>query len=319
MKAIAIRRFRKQDSIEWNGFVKSAKNATFLFDRSYMDYHSVRFHDHSAMVFEGKVLRAVLPAHEVDNKIVSHGGLTYGGLLLTLETQLDEALRWFYHVLQYYHSLRFDSMVYKCIPQHYCTYPSYEDQYALFLLNAKLVRREMTSVFARHKSLPVQKREKTNRAQTLCRILKTDDPALFWNAVLIPNLQNRFNASPVHSESEIKLLMDRFRRNIHLFEVHTEAIVGGALLFETDSTVHLQYTSTTSAGKGIGALDFLFHYLLTEAFAHKEFFSFGTSSGPNNEINKGLMDWKESFGARAHTLDTYEIQMANFEKLQAYA
>jgi len=319
MKTITIRRYSANDSSEWNAFVKTAKNATFLFDRNYMDYHSDRFADHSVMVFEGKLLRAILPAHEDESKIVSHGGLTYGGLLLPLTVQLDQVLRFFYFIINYYHSLGFNSMVYKCIPQHYCIYPSYEDQYAMFRLDAKLIRREMTCVYARFKSLPLQKREKAARAQEACRILKTSEPALFWRNVLIPNLQNRFNTSPVHSESEIKRLMDRFPDNIHLYEIHGQEIVGGALLFETATTIHLQYTSATPRGKEVGALDFLIHHLITGDFAHKEFFSFGTSSKTPNELNQGLMDWKESFGGRVHTQDSYEILTAAYEKLQAYA
>lgn len=319
-KAISIRRFSTEKATQWNDFVRKAKNATFLFDRNYMDYHSDRFSDHSIMVYENDQLRALLPAHEVEHKIISHGGLTYGGLLLPLNAQLNEALRFFYWVIKYFHSLGFESMSYKCIPQHYCMYPSYEDQSAMFQLKANLVRREMTCIYARLKSLPLQKREKTNRAQKECRILKAAEPALFWNDVLIPNLQDRFNSGPVHSESEIKLLMERFPHNIHLYEVHGSEILGGALLFETETTAHLQYTSATSIGREIGALDFLFHHLLTEVFAHKEFFSFGTSSGDGEgEINRGLLDWKESFGARVHTQDGYEVETANFEKLKTYA
>jgi len=252
--------------------------------------------------------------------MISHGGLTYGGLLLPLEVQLDEALRFFYWVVRHYHAKGFESITYKCIPQHYCSYPSYEDQYAMFLLNARLIRREMTCVYARSKALPLQKIEKAKRAQKECRILKAADTANFWDNVLIPNLLNRFKARPVHSAAEIKLLMDRFPQNIHLYEVHSNQILGGAVLFETETTAHLQYTSTTEAGKEVGALDFLFHHLLHEVYAQKEFFSFGTSGGVGpTEINKGLMDWKESFGARAHTQDVYEVQLANFEKLQVYA
>ena len=38
---------------EWNSFVARARNATFLFDRRYMDYHADRFTDHS-IVFRRK-------------------------------------------------------------------------------------------------------------------------------------------------------------------------------------------------------------------------------------------------------------------------
>lgn len=323
MKAVTIRRFSTQDSNDWNHFVKSAKNATFLFDRNYMDYHSDRFKDHSAMVFEGETLRAILPAHEDGNQIVSHGGLTYGGLLLPQDIQLDETLRFFFHLFNYYHALGFESMIYKCIPQHYCTYPSYEDHYAMFVLQGKLIRRDTSCVFSQSTPLPYQHRRvrMIKKAKQLgCEIVKSNDPEFFWAQVLNPNLKDRFNATPVHSIDEIRFLMGQFPNNIHLYEIHGTGILGGTLLFESAKVVHAQYISATPIGKEHGALDLLFDRLLNLIFTKKEFFSLGTSNGSDGQIlNTSLLSWKEGFGARVHTLDTYEVQTANFEKLQAYA
>jgi hypothetical protein len=38
----------------WNEFVAHAKNATFLFHRDFMEYHSDRFEDYSLLIFDGK-------------------------------------------------------------------------------------------------------------------------------------------------------------------------------------------------------------------------------------------------------------------------
>ena len=47
-----IKRYDKNTDREaWNAFVALSKNGTFLFDRSYMDYHSDRFKDHSLMFY----------------------------------------------------------------------------------------------------------------------------------------------------------------------------------------------------------------------------------------------------------------------------
>ena len=45
----------------WNLFIASAKNATFLFDRDFMEYHADRFTDFSVLVFKADKLVAVLP------------------------------------------------------------------------------------------------------------------------------------------------------------------------------------------------------------------------------------------------------------------
>lgn len=60
---------------EWNAFVFAARNATFLIDRNYMDYHSGRFADHSLMFYKGGALYAVMPANESGGVLYSHQAL----------------------------------------------------------------------------------------------------------------------------------------------------------------------------------------------------------------------------------------------------
>ena len=79
---IEIKRYTPQEKQDWNNFVAKSRQGTFLFDRNYMDYHQDRFHDHSLMIFYNGKLCALLPANEVvDKTLISHQGLTYGGLL----------------------------------------------------------------------------------------------------------------------------------------------------------------------------------------------------------------------------------------------
>ncbi len=50
---LSVERYTASRKREWDAFVSAAKNATFLFSRDYMDYHSDRFADHSLMIFNG--------------------------------------------------------------------------------------------------------------------------------------------------------------------------------------------------------------------------------------------------------------------------
>ena len=59
-----IKRYTIDDKRRWDQYVAKARNATFLFYRDYMDYHSDRFHDHSLLFFKGNHLHSILPAHE---------------------------------------------------------------------------------------------------------------------------------------------------------------------------------------------------------------------------------------------------------------
>jgi hypothetical protein len=87
-----IKKYNDADKEAWNAFVDQSRNATFLLNRSYMDYHSDRFHDHSLMVFHNNKLYALLPANEDGDIFYSHQGLTYAGLLTTGHASLSASL-----------------------------------------------------------------------------------------------------------------------------------------------------------------------------------------------------------------------------------
>lgn len=49
---IEIRRYDSSMKEVWNSFIEASKNATFLFNRNYMEYHADRFEDHSLIFLE---------------------------------------------------------------------------------------------------------------------------------------------------------------------------------------------------------------------------------------------------------------------------
>ena len=78
-----IKRYTPDEIDEWNRFVAASKNGTLLFDRGFMDYHADRFTDASLMVYREQKLYALLPANIKDDILTSHGGLTYGGMVMS--------------------------------------------------------------------------------------------------------------------------------------------------------------------------------------------------------------------------------------------
>ena len=323
MASIEIKKFTPSNARVWNDFVANAKNATFLFDRGYMDYHADRFTDHSLLLYGQGKIKAVFVANEVGDQIISHAGLSYGGLVLEKEARLEDVLALFFHLTKYYHELGFRQIVYKCLPSYYATHPSQEDLYAMFLLKADLLKRDTSSVLVKSSPLPYQQRRKknVNEGKAVFQIVPNNDPLVFWEKALMPNLSDRFRAEPVHTAQEMKLLMDRFPDNIHLFEIKDEnEIVGGTVIYSTASVAHAQYTSATRRGKELGALDVLFDHLITATFKEKEYVSFGTSNGElGNKLNRGLVNWKEGFGARTFAVDTYQVDTSHYFLLSDYA
>ena len=83
---IQVARYDKSQETEWNSFVGCSKNGTFLFNRGFMDYHADRFTDASLVFRDAKGdVCGLLPANydQGSQTVVSHGGLTYGGLIIS--------------------------------------------------------------------------------------------------------------------------------------------------------------------------------------------------------------------------------------------
>jgi hypothetical protein len=298
----------------WDDFVRCSKNGTFLFFRDYMDYHRDRFADHSLLIWDDKQrLIALLPANKRDNKLASHGGLTYGGFITdeTMKTPLMLAV--FEETIKYLRQNSFTGLMYKTIPYIYAKIPAEEDRYALFLDNARLIRRGVISVIANSRRPEFQERRmrgvKKASANGLCVELSED-----WNGywkVLSETICNTYQTQPVHSLDEIKRLYARFPENIKLFACFRQTdLLGGVVIYETDLVARTQYIAAGEQGKELGALDMVFHYLLNEVYSQKPFFEFGTSDEDNGRrLNKGLIDQKEGFGARTIVHDHYEIKI----------
>lgn len=315
-----IKKYEQNDYTLWNDFVSQAKNATFLFHRDFMEYHKDRFDDFSLLIFDEDRLKAILPANKQGNSLHSHQGLTYGGLVYKEETKQVAVIEILKTILFFLNENDFGKLYIKTIPSIYHLKPSDEILYSLFLAEAKLIRRDSLSVIdlSNEKSISKIRKRGIKKAVSNKLVIKEEaDFELFWNKILIPNLESRHNAKPVHSIEEMNYLSSLFPENIHQFNVYFEdEIVAGTTVFETETTAHCQYISKNPHTENLGSLDFLFHFLINERFKHTRFFDFGISNeNQGKNLNEGLTYWKESFGASTIIHDFYEVETSNYRKL----
>jgi len=320
VSSFKIRKYTSLDFLTWNSFINQAKNATFLFHRDFMEYHENRFEDYSLIVEDEKGWVAVLPANRVGNTIYSHQGLTYGGLVLKENVKLEKVIFIFNSVLQKLKEDGFNSLLIKELPFIYNTSFSDDWKYVMFLLEAKLKRRDTLAVIdlSQKRSLSNGRSEGVKRGIKSQLTVREEGFSAFWNTILIPNLLEKYGVKPVHSLTEIELLKSRFPSQIRQFNVYKkEEIVGGTTIFESKNVAHSQYISANSFKSEYGTLDFLHHHLITEVFNQKAYFDFGISNEEGGKkLNGGLSYWKESFGAHTVTQDFYEIEVDNYTKLE---
>ena len=308
----SIIRYTADKVDEWNQFVAQSKNGTFLFDRRYMDYHADRFEDYSLMVYHKNHLYALLPANRRDDVLYTHQGLTYGGLLMSKQCTTALVRNLFGQLNAYLHNQGVLKVVYKPVPWIYATLPSEEDLYALCnACHARLISRDVASVVMLDRRLPLsqlRRRGVKKAAKALVVVRESDEWATFWQ-ILEQRLQQRHDASPVHTQSEMQLLHSRFPDAIRLFAAYHEGrMVGGTVLYLTPQTVKTQYIAANDEGFAVGALDGLFDNLI-KLFADEDYayFDFGTSNMPgSDDLHDSLIFQKEGFGARAVCYDTYE-------------
>ena len=307
----SIRRYTPDDKLLWDRYVSNARNATFLFQRDYMDYHSDRFKDHSLLFFLGSRLHAVLPAHEVQDVFCSHLGLTYGGLLMSDNVVTTDVLSMFELLNVYLREHGFTKALYKPVPWVYHRLPAEEDLYALFWkCGARMKQRMSGTVIDMEKNIRWRKdhRRRLKNAQDAgVRVVGNDKLDVFW-PLLEDNLMKRFFSRPVHSLEEMKLLKSRFPNEIVQYNAYLEGtVIGGITFYVMNHVLHGQYSGTNDVGKQVGAMEAIYEQVMYHDFCHCRFLDFGTSNEEGGRIlNEGLIAHKEGYGGHTVCYDTYE-------------
>lgn len=184
--SLSVHEYASSDREHWNRFVERSKNGTFLFDRNYMDYHADRFEDRSVIVKNGDRTLALFPANKIEDRIYSHQGLTYGGLIVDERMTTPTAIDVLNAVTDHFRQGAAQDLYYKTVPHIYHRLPAEEDRYALFRAGATLYRRDVLSVVTPGSPGPVQTRRKRSREKATRSGVtphESSDWQAFWEAL----------------------------------------------------------------------------------------------------------------------------------------
>lgn len=308
---ITIKKYTANEVTVWDAFVDASKNGTFMLKRGYMDYHSNRFEDHSLMFYNDDELVALLPATLHGAELRSHGGLTYGGIIVGRKMTVQVMLSVFDVLKEYVRKSNILRLIYKRVPTIYYTYPSDEDLYALFRNGAKLVRRDVASTIYLPDRISFSERRRRGVKKSIKNgvVVQESNNYEEYISILSEILSKYHSATPVHTADEIKLLANRFPENIKLYVAYkNNEMLAGVLVYITPNVVHTQYIANSDMGRQCGALDIVMDYLINNCYSEKEYFDFGIST--ENEglfLNEGLISQKQEFGGRAIAYDFYEL------------
>jgi hypothetical protein len=315
----AVRIYEGSQAEDWDNLVRRSCNGTFLHTRRFLSYHGDRFVDCSLVIGDRRGrIRGVFPAAVSPGRpemIVSHPGLTYGGLVHDGSIRGASTIAILREIIEHYRRSGYSHLRYKAVPAIYHSMPAEDDLYALFRLNARRYRSDLSS------TIDLSSRGKVDHGRIYSRKVARaagvsideswDGIAGFWS-ILEANLAERRAASPVHSLSDIQLLRNGFPDEILLLAARIgETLVGGGLLFATGPTLHLQYTATTHEGRTARATDLIIEHAIDLA-RHRghRYFDFGVSTPDEGwSLDEALYQFKLSFGAGGVVYDHYEVEL----------
>lgn len=316
--SLTVRSYSENDEKQWDDFCAESLQATLLHTRRFISYHKNKFKDASLIILDGNKWLGLFPAalsRSDDKLVVSHPGLTYGGVLhkgILCGDRMIEALTSIKH---HYASLGLVKLLYKTVPIFYHQAPAQDDLYALFRLSAKRIRCDLTSTIDLQYRLPVSERRRRSLKKATnagVEIVEGEQylPVL-WD-VILNNLQRKHGVEPVHKLSEIQHLAKLFPKNIYCVCGKVNGKVeSGTLLFITPTAYHAQYIASSEKGYDVSALDAIFEYCIkTSQKSGVRWFDFGISTEESGmTLNEGLHRFKSEFGAGTVLHEFFELDL----------
>ena len=308
--------YTNHDAPVWDDVVHRSAKGTFQLESRYMDYHRSRFRDASLLFYDehGRAVGAFPANYDEDGTVVSHAGLTYGGLIFAANAHATDVLLMLDAAVKYYKANKHKRLIYKAIQYIYSPIAADADLYGLTLHGAQILRRTLSTAIALDAPLPFStlRRRGVVRAQRSgIQVVRTTDFAAYWQ-VLSDVLHQRHGAKPVHTLDEIRLLHARYPQGIQLYTAtESDEVVAGVVVYASRGVAHAQYIAATERGRAVGALDLLFEVLVKTYRADGyRWFDFGISTDHSGaQLNAGLLAQKEGFGGRAVCYDTYLLTL----------
>jgi hypothetical protein len=302
---------------QWDDLVSHAANSSLIHFRDYMEYHQDRFEDRSFLIYHHGKLVALLPLEGEGKELYSHRGLTFGGLLTVPQLNASEMAGLIQHLLNVLRNLGVVTLSVKEMPSFFWTCPDHLARWRTSTEHLNLEAKDLKSFYA--VPLPAKVEDRGKRwgikkatAEGL-QVRRSGDFETFWRKILEPNLADRHNAKPVHSLFEIENLREKFPETIQLWTVVKEdEMMGGCVLYLHREVAHCQYLSASPSGRANRALDLLFGILIQRLSPHYSYLSLGTAINTTTNLpDRGLVHWKESWGAKSYTTPNWRLRVGS--------
>lgn len=301
----------------WDALVASSPQGAMQHTRHFLDYHGRRFVDASLMFKRNDEVKAVFPAGQVPgkpNEVVSHPGSAYGGLVTGNAVRSSSIPDLVDAMVRHYAGDGVKRLGVR--PPWPWTQKRPNDTLCHEMLRRGAIARpwQLISVLDTNEEpqLTARRRRMIRRAHSSLAVSwDLTHLAEFWT-LLESRLLVSHQARPTHSIVEIRDLARRFPQNLRLATAwKSDQMTGGVVVLYENVYHHLQYIAASDEGRSAGAVDLL----VTESFTRAmrmgaRYLSLGSSVNPeDHEVNRGLLDFKEEFGAHQIAVPYYELHL----------
>jgi hypothetical protein len=325
---LLVKTYSKELENEWEGFVNSSVNGTFMQERRFLGYHpSDKFLDHSLLFMEDNRIIAVLPAAVVqqeDKRILySHPGASHGGLIIKSSLSTKKCLELVSALVEYCTMTGFDYIRLKPVPWVYHSEVTDQLDFALRFSGFEIEYTELATVlelkkdeehFLKQVMSSTAFRNYQKALKSGLSVIEDADINDYW-AVLENKLELSHNAKPTHTFEEIKYLKELYPDRIKLFAAYNgEILTAGVLVFLlNERAINCFYIAHDDRYQHMRPLNLIFGYMME--WGQKNSFSYldwGISTeAKGSRVNTGLFQFKEGFGGHGVLRESYLYAVNN--------
>ncbi|WP_027626415.1 GNAT family N-acetyltransferase [Clostridium lundense] len=323
-----VKSYSKELENEWEGFVSSSVNGTFMQERRFLGYHpSDRFSDHSLIFMEDKRIIAVLPAAVVQQEdkriLVSHPGASHGGLIIKSSLSTKKCLELVSALVEYCAMAGFDYIRLKPVPKAYHKELSDQLDFALRFSGFRLEYTELATVlelkkgeesFVKRVMSDTAFRNYQKALKSGLSVVEDADINDFW-PILENKLKYNHNAKPAHTLDEIKHLKTLYPHRIKLFAAYEGVTpAAGVLAFLlNDRVINCFYIAHHDGFQHKRPLNLIFGHMMEWGLKNGfSYLDWGISTEvKGSRVNTGLFRFKEGYGGHGVLRECYLYEVNN--------
>lgn len=321
--SLKIIKYNSELEKQWDEFVSSSINGTFLHKRSFFNANDANDNDDcSFLILKKNKVICLIPGCLLNdgnkNTYHSHPRATYGGFIFNDKVGTVESVQIVDLLINALKEYSCSKVIIRNPFRIFYKNISDEFEYAMWFHNFYVQSRELEIYIPLNTSsnskLPNYENGTKYNVKKAWKHVEVkegtkSDLKQFWD-ILTSNLKVKHNKTPTHSIDEIsKLISTSGTTNFKLIGAYKdEQLVGGCFMFIINDSLHAQYIGQDDTYQEFRPINAVIDFIIQWGFENGyKYFNLGTANEGGKTINQGLFHFKESFGGRGVLRETHEL------------